>query len=620
MKIEIANIETDVKTVKDLRQALKDAKDAMVSAEQGTEEYNKALKQTANIQHELREMQTEINANADDFGQKMGNVSKTLAGVAGGVTAVTGAMSLLGIENEEATKKITATMTSLLGITKGLAKIDDGIKGFTRLTKAISGSSGTLGKFKVALIGTGLGALVVLLGSVIANWEEFTEAIGVSDEMLTSFGDKLQGVFNVFKEGTARIAQTVGKLLKGDFAGIKEIWSDFSIVESYNAGVEKAVKDRNDAIAAENKKAADEAAKLRKEQLDKEIADRKNALSKDLDSIKSNNNKEIVALKEKYAKGLIAEEEYQQELQKLKEEELNNELTRLQEQLKNEKLTADERIEIEKQVISIRGQLLDEELKKQAAAKKKVADEQKAIEADQNDLKKFIENYQNKSKTEQELLDQDYKAKQALAHEDKELLLQLEKWYQEESKRLTEEGEKAKKEITLQMGLETADGIASIMNSIASAMDTSNEKQFKAKQAMEIASATINTITGSIKAYMSAWDTYGSIPFVGSGLATAFSVVQAATVAAAGAAQIATIARQKYKGGSGSSGSAGRMSASPSINTAALSAASRPVDSVRTVQGASEEAAIKDTRVYVLESDITDTQNRVKTVESESKF
>lgn len=620
MKIEIANIETDVKTVKELRQALKDAKDAMVSAEQGTEEYNKALKQTSNIQHELREMQTEINANADDFGQKLGNVSKTLAGVAGGVTAVTGAMSLLGIENEEANKKITATMTSLIGITEGLAKLDDGIKGFSRLTKTISGSSGALGKFKVALIGTGLGALVVLLGSVIANWEEFTEAIGVSDDMLTSFGDKLQGVFNVFKEGTSRIAQTVGKLLKGDFAGIKEIWSDFSIVESYNKGVEKSVKDRNDAIAAENKKAADEAAKKRKEQLDKEIADRKNALSKELDLIKTNNDKEIIALKEKYAKGLISEKEYQQELSKLKDEELNNELKRLQDQLSNEKLTADERIEIEKQVIVIRGQLLDEELKRQAAAKKKAADEQKAIDADQNDLQKFIDDYNNKSKTELELLEQTYIAKREQAHNNAVLLLQIDEWYQQESERITKEGEEAKKKIQLNMGLEMADGFASIMNSIASAMDSSNEKQFKAKQAMEIASATINTITGSIKAYMSAWDTYGSIPFVGSGLATAFSVIQAATVAAAGAAQIATIARQKYKGGSGSSGSVGRMSASPSINTGALSAASRPIDSVRTVQGASEEAAIKDTRVYVLESDITNTQNRVKTVESESKF
>lgn len=555
MKIEIANIETDVKTVKELRQALKDAKDAMVSAEQGTEEYNKALKQTSNIQHELREMQAEINANADDFGQKLGNVSKTLAGVAGGVTAVTGAMSLLGIENEEANKKITATMTSLIGITEGLAKLDDGIKGFSRLTKAIGGSSGALGKFKVALIGTGLGALVVVLGSVIANWEEFTEAIGVSDEMLTSFGDKLQGVFNIFKEGTSRIAQTVGKLLKGDFAGIKEIWSDFSIVESYNKGVEKAVKDRNDAIAVENKKAADEAAAQAKAEADRKAAEakrladealrqRQEQVKKELQAVKDNNQLELNELKQKYVNGIIAEEEYQAELKRLKEEQLNNELDVLSKSLENEQLTEEEKLELKRQYALKQGEILDLQIKNQVKADETVT------ESTQENAEAQI------------------------------------KWSELSNKQQVD-----------------------VVNQGVNAMTGMLGDMFEENKGMQIALATIQMLQGIATAISGAFTTKTGPWDI------ALAAAQATAIGVSGAVNISKIKNTKRTKGGNSS-----TSASPSINLGALSAASRPIDSVRTVQGASEEAAIKDTRVYVLESDITDTQNRVKTVESESKF
>lgn len=45
-----------------------------------------------------------------------------------------------------------------------------------------------MNKFKIALVSTGLGALVVVLGSLIANWDEFSQLIGVSSDAMEKFG------------------------------------------------------------------------------------------------------------------------------------------------------------------------------------------------------------------------------------------------------------------------------------------------------------------------------------------------------------------------------------------------------------------------------------------------
>ena len=68
-----------------------------------------------------------------------------------------------------------------------------------------------------------------------------------------------------------------------------------------------------------------------------------------------------------------------------------------------------------------------------------------------------------------------------------------------------------------------------------------------------------------------------------------------------GLAQIAKIKNTQFGGGSSASGS----SASP--NAGAVNSVIAPVQYTSDVQGASIEGAIKDTRVYVTEQDISNT-------------
>lgn len=81
-----------------------------------------------------------------------------------------------------------------------------------------------------------------------------------------------------------------------------------------------------------------------------------------------------------------------------------------------------------------------------------------------------------------------------------------------------------------------------------------------------------------------------------------------------GIAQIAKIKKTQFGGSGNVSGS----SATP--NAGAVNSVIAPVQYTQDVQGASIEGAIKDTRVYVTEQDISNTQKKVDVAESEARF
>ena len=207
------------KSVKSLRNELKELKDELVNLEKGTKEYNEVMQEAANIQHDLREMNEELTASAMDFGQVLGNVTSTVNGVISGFQALTASMTLLGIENKDALEAIKK-LQALMALTQGIAGVEKGIKAFKRLMTMISNSTlvtnlfskattsasaaekvatastnglqgAMMGEaaatgtatvathaFKKALIATGIGAIIVAIGTLIAHLEDLTKWLG----------------------------------------------------------------------------------------------------------------------------------------------------------------------------------------------------------------------------------------------------------------------------------------------------------------------------------------------------------------------------------------------------------------------------------------------------------
>lgn len=192
--------------------------------------------------------------------------------------------------------------------------------------------------------------------------------------------------------------------------------------------------------------------------------------------------------------------------------------------------------------------------------------------------------------------------------QEKERLIQAKKEESEILKKMAEEDAKNRIETLFSL----ANATASVLGSIADMYESdeeSAEKNANKIKALRIGEATINTISGAIGAYMQA---VASIP---APYGIIVGAAQAATVTAAGLAQIAQMRKTKVSTSGGTSTPSAVVSA-PTVET--------NVPSVRSVTSATEEERLnqmaKDQKVYILSSDIEASLDGNKTRVAESSF
>ena len=244
--IKVLEIDTNPAqtSIKDLRKQLKGFKDEMANLEEGSDAFLEVANKAGQVKHQIDEINESIKGASSDFGDMVGNVTNVAAGITGAFQAVAGGLQAMGVESEAIDQAI-AKMQGLMAVTQGLSAIDDGIKSFGKLTTAINTSSKGLGKFKTALIGTGLGALVVVLGSIIANWDEFSKSIGISESAMQKFGDVMKGVLNSALSMIGGVGKAISRLITGDFKGAGEaIKEGFALQKNFQEGVQQAEEER----------------------------------------------------------------------------------------------------------------------------------------------------------------------------------------------------------------------------------------------------------------------------------------------------------------------------------------------------------------------------------------
>lgn len=255
---------------------------------------------------------------------------------------------------------------------------------------------------------------------------------------------------------------------------------------------------------------------------------------------------------------------------------------------------------------------------------KKVGEKLKTeVKKDAFDLKKAIEESFKKNEMRDKI-----RAEEVAywANEEKEVTQEIdEAWeettenvqdYLDEMAKAEEENFKKSKKLAEQRVstlFSVADSTASILGSIADLYesdDKANEKSQKRVKALRIASATIDTISGAISAYMGAVKAYAENPPLGQ----IVGLAQASAVSAAGSVNIAKL---KSTDVSASAGSASSVSVSaPTIPV--------NVQNVRTLTSASEEDRLNKMasggRVYILASDIEASRNATRTRVAETSF
>ena len=196
------------------------------------------------------------------------------------------------------------------------------------------------------------------------------------------------------------------------------------------------------------------------------------------------------------------------------------------------------------------------------------------------------------------------------------------------AKRL-EEIDQASAETTKMAMADAVDAVASrtasvtgMIGDLFSALAENYDEGSKQSKAFQIAAATMNMLGGVVSAVASAFSpTNAWMTIYGQAAAAA---AMSATVIATGIAQIAKIKSTSTKGSSSASASAAPAPSTPSTTfspqyTSNATGASDVVDLQNAVASGTKDGN-KDTKVYVVESEITESQNASKTRVQESEF
>lgn len=138
------------------------------------------------------------------------------------------------------------------------------------------------------------------------------------------------------------------------------------------------------------------------------------------------------------------------------------------------------------------------------------------------------------------------------------------------------------------------------------------EKEFENVKKLQIAEAIINTLTGALQAQMSVWGPDSQIHGVWTKIA--MSAALGIQTLAAGYAQVQKIRNTTFGGGGGSG------AAQPTIITGAATPLLNEAQDLNELDAMYVTGQQPDTRVYVLESDITNAQNNKKVRVTESTF
>lgn len=175
------SIDQNDKAVKSLKQQYKEA---ALEVQKLAEEFGATSQQASEAAKRAAELKDRIEDSNDAIAAFKGEgafnaTAKAVGAVASGFSAVQGALALAGAQSEEF-EKTMVRLQGAMALAQGLQGLEDVGRSFAQLkTVAVNALNG----IKTAIGATGIGLLVIALGTVVAYWDDIKGAVnGVSVE------------------------------------------------------------------------------------------------------------------------------------------------------------------------------------------------------------------------------------------------------------------------------------------------------------------------------------------------------------------------------------------------------------------------------------------------------
>lgn len=258
----------NAKSISDLDQVLKDINKELKQVDVGSEAFNELSALAKKADNSLKSIKDDLRGISDE--KQLDSVAKLGGALAGGLSVATVAASKFGDQSEEAILKTIQTATELSVVLNSIKPILEGIQGTNRrafgefisnFKKAGIGAKLFGDTTRTAITSTGIGLLIIALGTLIANWDSVTKAVKEFGDSIPfikkitdgvqELVDKVGSLSNLFQASKAFIVGlfTAGKSAVDEFnkaletgKAISVLEKQFELIEEQNAARERQIK------------------------------------------------------------------------------------------------------------------------------------------------------------------------------------------------------------------------------------------------------------------------------------------------------------------------------------------------------------------------------------------
>lgn len=617
VKIFSENVDTATKSIKSLRQELKELKDAMTNVDEGSEEFYKLADKAGAIQHQITEITETVRGASADFGIMLSNSMQAFNGIVGGLQAVQGAMQFFGYESESLVKTMSQ-LQGLMAVGQGISQIDSAIKAIDRLRVAITGTTKTAKLLRSVLQPKVFLGITAAISALLFIWNKWGDSIkkaipiiGTISDAITNMGKDSANAADAIELNKKRLEEfgRTAKEVSGDIDGILK---------------------KNNLSTQQYKNAADNAKLVFESQVQQAglsvdkfytyLNNYKSAVA-DGDVLSANiwkgyvnsvlnfTNKAGVSIATYYEDWLKYDTLYQESL-KADEDAAHKAITEMNKRTEEAyQIGLNYLEEVANRPVEVPVEFIPD-------------DEEDTFESVQEWVKNAFEGKRlqlDLSFAQGKLPETDY-WEGLLSIENAYLSTIKEgtnEWYQqalvienikkklEETKQATT-AETASTQDWLQVASVGLGSLGNLFSGLADLQDTTTKAGIEQQAKFQYMAALMNTANAILGAWNGAM-TFGPASFVMAG-------IQTAAAAAMGAIQIAQIKKAAEQAGANLSGS------SASVSSSGISSITAPVQYTQDVNAAYIGKQISDSKMYVSVTEIDRVSNRVNVAESESKY
>jgi hypothetical protein len=566
-----------VESIGNVKKALKEANAELVNAQANFGDYSKEAIAAAKRVAELKDRISEARETADLFdpGKKFQALAGAVNAVAGGFTAVQGALGVIGVESEDLQKSLLKVQ-SALALSQGLSAVTDSAKDFQRLATIVKTNVVTaFSTLRGAIIATGVGALAIAVGLVAANFDKVKKAVldfipGLA-QVGTFFSSIIEKVTD-FVGITSQAERALASLEKTTKRGNESIEARIKVLTA-QGGKEKEIHELNlqqgeaelnalrQRLATTGKLTEDEQKRFRELKVEREVLDAQ-------ERKRIEDNAKQVATTAKGISDKLGQDEADRIAKQIADEKKFTE-DLLAEYDKRRNIANKAKILSQKELKALDAQEAAEKAAKQKEIDDKRIDEQKkVVNATTNFTLQAIQTQQKATENSAQNVNA------------------VNKWLASEDKK--------------RLDAKVADTESAL--TILSAIIDQNSV---AGKAIAVAQAIINTYQGATRALGQG----GVLGFVGAG-----------AVIAAGLINVKKIVSTNIPSAKGT-GTVGGGASAPSLNASAPLAPPQPQAQTTTLDNRTINAiGNQAVRAYVVENDVTSNQQRIAAIRQRARF